>query len=406
MKAVKLSYYDEFRCIGSECGDSCCKHWRICLSKKEYLYYKNLDCSPELRSVIDSAFKINGENEINYAEMKLKGGVDCPFLDSDSLCMLQKELGEDALSYTCSVFPRLHAKIGEGTVRWSCSAACRHVTELLTKHPEGLKIVEEEYKGGDRHIDGGRYSSPSITKQWKGFPFYWSILRAQIDILQDRAFSVPDRMLILGYFCQKAEEYVTQNVPYKIPALANMLKDRELCERIAVSLKPPQSDMGAAIRSMDILLKMNSRIQTADSGLPRLLFARVMTRLDCAIKSQNGKTSADFSITEYKKLCGVFRRIEAERTYIIENLLVNLVFASDPQQGIWINYFTLAVFYNTLKICAPVFLPKSYDDASLAAALTYAVKMVLNTRLAEKGTAADFTEKHTFTLPYAAFLVG
>ena len=69
MQTLKFNCYDEFACTGPECEDSCCKHWRIFLTKREYLDYKKLDCSPELKSVIDSAFKrIKTGSDLQYAK--------------------------------------------------------------------------------------------------------------------------------------------------------------------------------------------------------------------------------------------------------------------------------------------------------------------------------------------------
>lgn len=69
------------------------------------------------------------------------------------------------------------------------------------------------------------------------------------------------------------------------------------------------------------------------------------------------------------------------------------------------NYFTLAVFYNMLGIIAPAFLNEEYGDRELALALTYAVKVVINTHSAETGTFDDFVNENKCTLPYAAFLI-
>lgn len=405
MNVVKFAYYDEFHCIGPECTDSCCKHWSINISKREYLNYKKMKCSPELHSVIDTAFKRRKKTtEIAFAEMRLKENGDCPFLREDSLCMLQKELGEGALSFTCSAFPRLHSCVGDGeTVLKSCSTTCSHVIEILMNHSEGLSIVEEEYDKKDKNINIGKYSSIVIHKTWKGFPYYWSILNAEIDILQNRTFNISERMLILGYFCKKADEYIENDEGEKIPGMTEMLLDNELCKKIVDSLKPSQSADVAAAKSMEILLKMHSRIQTLDSGLPKKLFQQVMERLGYVLRTE--QAVADFNAEEYYKLCGTFRKLESERSYIIENLLVNLAFQSNLEDGIWKNYFTFAIFYNVLKICAPVFLPENYDDKALAQALTYAVKMVLNTNLAKGGTCMDFFITNKYTLPYAVLLI-
>ena len=414
MNVVKFAYYDEFHCTGPECPDSCCKDWRITLTKREYLDYKKMKCSPQLRTIVDSAFKrLKNGSDIQYVEMKLKENGDCPFLGEDSLCMIQKEKGEEALSFVCGGFPRISMPYGEQTVIEACTSTCHHVTELLMSHPEGLEIIETEYDGKDRFLNAGRYSQKAITKEHKAYDHYWSILNAQIDILQNRGFTVPERMLILGYFCSKADGYVENNEAEKIPALADMLLDNELCRRIADSLKPPMSDINSAIQSVNILLRMNGRAQGFNSqpnGSERSAiakkFQKVMERLGLDSKlNENGEIEAKFSFSAYENLRQIYRSIENERPYIIENLLVNTVFTQNPQKRIWKNYFALAVFYNVLKICVPAFLPENYGDKELALALTYAAKMVLNSDLAEEGTFNDFFLEDKYTLPYAAFLI-
>lgn len=414
MNIVKFAYYDEFRCIGSECMDSCCKYWRITLTKREYLDYKKMKCSPQLRAIADSAFKrLKSDNDLQYAEMKLKENGDCPFLGEDSLCMIQKERGEEALTFVCRVFPRIHMPYGDQAVIQACTATCQHVTEILMSHPEGLEIIETEYDGKDKFMNASQYSQKPVTKKHKAYNQYWNILNAQIDILQNRSFTVPERMLILGYFSSKADSYAENNEAEKIPALADMLLDNELCRKIADSLQPSVSDINSARQSVNILLRMNSRVQFAQSqsaAEEKLViaenFQKVSERLGLNSKlNENGENQAKFDFRAYEKLRQIYRSIENERPYIIENLLVNTVFTQNPQKRIWENYFSLAVFYNVLKICAPVFLPENYGDRELALALTYAAKMVLNSHLAEEGTFNDFFLKDKHTLPYAAFLI-
>lgn len=109
MKVVKFAYYDEFKCVGSDCQDTCCKGWQIMLSKREYLNYKKMRFSPQLSEAANKAFRrLKDGDDTSYAEMKLREDGCCAFLGADGLCMLQKEKGENALGYVCSVFPRVH----------------------------------------------------------------------------------------------------------------------------------------------------------------------------------------------------------------------------------------------------------------------------------------------------------
>lgn len=415
MKVVKFTYFDEFKCIGPECPDSCCKYWSIGISKREYLDYKKMDCSPKLRIAMDGAFKrLKDGNDMRYAEMRLKENGNCPFLDDDSLCMLQKEKGEEVLSHTCSVFSRLYKRVGDVAITYSCNPTCCRVTEILMNHPEGLSLEETDYDGSVSCINHGRYSSQSINSDWKGFSYYWNILNAEIDILQNRKFTIPERLLILGYFCKKTEDYMKMEETGKVMSLSSMLLEEEMCRKIADSLKPDLSDDSAAIKSVDILHKMYLRLQNGGNKHIIDLFEKVMGSIDFSAEKvissdENEQLGVSYKLIlskgKYDEHLKIYRSIETERPYILENLLVNLVFSQNMPEGVWVNYFALAVFYNTLKICIPAFLPKEYNDRDLAFAITQAVKMVMNSNLAKKGTSMDFILNNKFTLPYTAFLI-
>lgn len=408
MKIVKLAYYDEFSCVGPKCIDSCCKHWVITLTKREYFNYKKTDLSPELKAVADTAFfRIRNGNDLQYAGMKLKDNGDCPFLGDDSLCMLQKEKGEQALSFVCSIFPRINSRVGDEAFIYTCDITCPHVVELLIKHPEGLAVTEEEYKHDNPYIEKGFWSGEATSDQWKGRPYLWTIKGAQMDILQNRAFTIPERMLILGFFCQKANEYINRNEAEKINSLAGMMLDNEMCRKIAGSLNAPQSEESAALKSIDIFSKMKYSVDNGNySRVLKDLFERAAESVGLDIKDL-GKNSLNINFNKgaYFKNLEVYRGIESQRPYIIENLMVNLAFAQSLEHGIWLNYFELAVFYNIFKICIPAFLKENWDDTDLAAAITYSAKMVINSKLARGKIAVDFIDHNIFTLPYAAFLI-
>ena len=95
MNVVKFKYFDDFHCLGPDCKDTCCKDWHIHITKREYLDYKKMKCSPELRRLLDDSFKRikTISNDAVYAEVKFNEDNKCPLLGKDSLCMLQKELG-------------------------------------------------------------------------------------------------------------------------------------------------------------------------------------------------------------------------------------------------------------------------------------------------------------------------
>lgn len=414
MKLVKFAYADDFHCIGPECSDSCCKYWAITLGKREYLNYKKMDCSPELKSKIDSAFyRIKDGNDNMYAAMKLVNDTDCPFLDKDSLCMIQKEKGEQALSYTCKIFPRMIYRADKNSYVKLCTINCSHVAEMLIEHPEGLEIIETDYDGTDELINKNLSSLEVTPSNWEGAPYYWTIRNAQLDILQNRNFTIPERMLILGYYSMKADEYVKKSTE-KISEFSKLVLDNELCRSIADSLKTSQSDESAAAKCMNIIAVMTERVSEQKgsmrySELVPTLFDKISEKikLETNITNEGNKKriSFNFDRSEYFNLLSNYRKIENERAYIIENVLVNTVFCQPLHKGIWANYFSLAVFYNLLKICVPAFLEENYTDKDLALAISYSSKMMLNTNLIQNSILIDFLDHQSYDLPHAVFLI-
>ena len=210
MKVIKFAYYDEFHCTGPDCLDSCCRDWTITLTKREYLNYKKMDCSPELKSIMNTAFKrVKEDNDLKYAAMKFSEDGRCPFLGEDCLCKIQKEKGEEALTLVCSVFPRQIAQVGDVYI-FGCSLTCSHTIELLMEHPEGLAVIEEEYTGKNKLIENNLFSGSIIDTNGEAFSYFWDIKNAQLDILQNRNFTISERMLILGFFSQKADKYIKE----------------------------------------------------------------------------------------------------------------------------------------------------------------------------------------------------
>lgn len=420
MKVVKFKYYDEFQCIGPECPDTCCQGWTIFFGKREYLDYKKADCSQKLKDVISGSFVrvrdhekkgISYDERTNYAEIRLKENGDCPFHDSDGLCMVQKELGEKALSYVCSTFPRLQGSVGGENMIYACNLTCPHVIDVLMDHPEGLEIVEEDYDGSCDAINKGMHSLRSTPKSWFGYPYYWIIKSAQLDILQNRSFTIPERLLILGFFCKKADEYIEANQGEKIEGLYNMLLDPEFCRKVAESLKAPQSDENALAKSVGIFSKMLSyaRESSAPKGF-KDCFEKAAGSIDLDIKLKlesdgQGQVESTCNKEKYFKNVGIFRGIESDRPYILENVFVNLAFTQTPDNGIFKNFFVLAMFYNILKISIPAFLEENWTDKDLAMAITGSAKMIINSHIVEDGLFHTFIDTDSFDLPHAAFLI-
>ena len=238
-----------------------------------------------------------------------------------------------------------------------------------------------------------------------------SIKTAQLDILQNRDFTVAERMLILGYYTNKVCDYL-KNSPEKIEQLGAMMLDSELCRKIADSLKTPQTEEEAAAKSIDILYNIAGGLRSGRKGrvgsYTMKLIDAVADNLELGyVKGEDGQSIIRWNTETYAKNRELFRKVDEERPYIFENLLVSLAFSSFPtdEKELWEDYFSLAVLYNFLKFGMAAYLPESYTDARLAMAITNVVKILLNANIAKGLTMKDFTRNNADSLPYLAFLI-
>ena len=131
-------YYNEFSCMGGSCPMSCCLIWRVDWTKDEVEKLKNVECSEQLKELIDNSFKDIGEK---YSVQM--NNNRCPFLTEDNFCSIQRELGEEYLSYTCRSYPRRALHSGN-TVFNCCNLSCYRIMDILCSDSECMRL--ENYK--------------------------------------------------------------------------------------------------------------------------------------------------------------------------------------------------------------------------------------------------------------------
>lgn len=136
----KPAYFDDFRCIASDCPDSCCKEWDVLVDDASAAFYRGLPgkLGDDLRHFL--------HDEDGQTVMTITDGR-CPMWRRDGLCRIQAELGEEALCNTCRDFPRLRHDYGnfvELTLELSCPEAAR----ILLSAP-ARPWVEQEIPGGE-----------------------------------------------------------------------------------------------------------------------------------------------------------------------------------------------------------------------------------------------------------------
>lgn len=121
MKVRVPNYFNEFKCIASECEDTCCAGWEIVIDDETYKRYENVE--GEFGEILRSKIvKSDGEN------IFLLNNGNCSFLNEKKMCEIYINLGEDHLCYTCQQFPRYTEEfldLKEVGLSLSCPEAAR-----------------------------------------------------------------------------------------------------------------------------------------------------------------------------------------------------------------------------------------------------------------------------------------
>ena len=106
MKTVYPEYFNHFRCIASDCPDTCCAGWEIVVDAKSIQKYNALDS--EIGSKIRSRLTTDSDGDIIFINENSR----CPFLMQNKLCEIYANAGKDYLCRTCEMFPRFEECFG------------------------------------------------------------------------------------------------------------------------------------------------------------------------------------------------------------------------------------------------------------------------------------------------------
>ena len=144
MKYHKPAFFDQFKCIGSACTDTCCAGWEIEVDEttaEGYLTEKGV-FGDRLRREIGS--------EPGEYFFKLKDNR-CPFLNKENLCDIFINLGEDRLCDICREHPRFYNWFGDYT-EVGLGLCCEEAERLLFSDSRPLTFIEEDTQDEDDEL--------------------------------------------------------------------------------------------------------------------------------------------------------------------------------------------------------------------------------------------------------------
>lgn len=194
-------YVEHFKCDGKSCGAKCCRnYWYISIDTNTYNKYKYIQNKNIQKKIISSMEKTAGKNE--YHIIFDEEGA-CPLICSDKLCYIQRNLGAEALSLSCQVYPRMVQHIGACQVR-TLNMTCPVAAEAALFSDHGMNIKNMSYIKNDASWNIALKRKKLVNNINPQVAFY--VIWGSLSILQNTFYTLEQRMIILGFFLDKVDE--------------------------------------------------------------------------------------------------------------------------------------------------------------------------------------------------------
>lgn len=342
-------YYGDFHCKMGACRNACCEGWPITLSLKDYYKLLGAEVSGELRIKLDCALHLveRPTNE-EYAQILPRYDGRCPMRMDDGRCALHYELGEDALSDVCRLYPR---GVRSGEIReCSCANSCEAVVEMLMERNDKIMFrsvplkLKAPVQGERKHY----FETAGCEME---------IRMHLISVLQDRSRKLTDRIALLGMTLKHLSEALKASDHEWVEKI---LKNEETIE-IPFSVHPAHEDL---MRGLEIANQML-----------RLLDEKSESIREYGTQALDAFGSGEHEFTVYSRRKEKFEKAFPNWEIWFEHMLVNhIFFVQFPFQDRPVNlgdeYLALLSVYMLLRF---LLIGNAENDREKAADVASAV---------------------------------
>ncbi len=396
---LQPDYFGEFHCLADECHNDCCHGWRINIPRQCYMKIRSARKSAELEELVSKGVRRNKKEENNsfFAEMQLNEKGDCVFLNERRLCRLQLECGPAALPHICQDFPRRLLRCGEIILR-SCTPACEGVVNLLWKRKNGLEFEAVPREKGIVRI--GKVSVPE--DQQTLFSHFEEIQWMCISILQNRAYTLDERMILLGMALRALSgiQSTTEDEAVKdwLARYAALTKGDGFKETVE---KLPSNPSIFLASNLETLFEIFVQPSSGTTEYLRRRFALL------GLKLEDGRFTYHPDVYfEQKERLNEFLH---GQEYLTENVLVNEAFSRampfSGGNGVWDSYMRLCLLYSLLKFLLATSAGSEFTREDLVQAVVLWARILLHADSRVKFLVNRMHETESDTLAHMAVLI-
>lgn len=301
-----------FKCIGPKCTDTCCAGWDINIDEVTFKKYEN--SNGKLKEIVKGKY-IKNENlddSFNYGFMIITEDNKCPFLNTNLLCEIHGQCGEENLSITCKRYPRVF-NIIDDVYEKSGIPSCEEVCSKAFLNKEKMEFIETEEELDEETIEIRRViDTDAFIDSDSLIQYFWDIRVSSINIMQNRDFSIEERLILLKSFYEKLEYLRCDDNFYEI---------EELLEKI----NEDSSNISSIIKYIDFTpfnFDRNFFNLILNEDLLNKVIGSKLKAFLTSLKSEKNLISESLNNDKLEKLDITLTNY----SYIFENYLVNQIF--------------------------------------------------------------------------------
>lgn len=217
-------YFEQFRCVAAECGDTCCAGWQIVIDDETLEKYKN----------VGGAFGNRLRNSIDWDKgCFCQYDKRCAFLNDDNLCDLHMEAGEHMLCNTCRDYPR-HMEEFEGLREGSLSLSCIEAAKIILGCKEPVRFLKFQDDVEDEEYEEFDYLL---------FTKLMDAREKMIQMLQNREVCIELRMAAVLQLASQMQEALEQGELFQMDALIEAFGGEEFFAKLQEDTKDAMSDI-------------------------------------------------------------------------------------------------------------------------------------------------------------------
>ncbi|MBQ2825022.1 MAG: flagellin lysine-N-methylase [Clostridia bacterium] len=133
MKTIYPDYYKSFRCTADKCRHNCCIGWEIDIDEDSLGFYQAV--KGDFGNRLNESISLEDTPHFILTE-----GERCPFLNSQNLCDIFTNLGENHLCQICTDHPRFYNYLDE-KVEAGLGLCCEEAARLIITRKEPFRLV-------------------------------------------------------------------------------------------------------------------------------------------------------------------------------------------------------------------------------------------------------------------------